>query len=118
MRGQVRSFQTFLTFHTDATIFRCHLEAGRKTTFDRTKERRIFSYLTKGFLSVNGQQIAEADQARVDVEEPLVLAAKQVAEFILIDLPSQIPSLDFISIRVKLPVYCNTEVCYGKKISI
>jgi len=39
-------------------------------------------------LSVNGQQIAEADQAHVDVEEPLVLAAEHGAEFILIDVPS------------------------------
>jgi hypothetical protein len=44
--------------------------------------------VTKGFLSVNGQQIGEADQARVDVEKPMVLAAKQDAEFILIDVPS------------------------------
>jgi hypothetical protein len=27
---------------TDATIYRCDLEAGRKITFDRTKGRRVF----------------------------------------------------------------------------
>ena len=26
--------------------------------------------------------------------------------------------LDFIFERVKLALYCNTEVCYGKKISL
>jgi redox-sensitive bicupin YhaK (pirin superfamily) len=83
-----QNLQNVVTFHTDATIYRCDLEAGRKITFDLTKERRIFIYLTKGHLSVNGQQIAEADQARVDVEEPLVLAAEHGAEFILIDVPS------------------------------
>jgi redox-sensitive bicupin YhaK (pirin superfamily) len=77
-----------VTFHTDATIYRCDLEAGREINFDRTKERRVFIYLTKGLLSINGQQIGEADQARVDVEEPLILAAEQDSEFILIDVPS------------------------------
>ena len=83
-----RNLQNVVTFHTDATIYRCDLESGRKITFDRTKDRRIFIYLRKGQLSVNGQQIAEADQARVDVEEPLALAAENGAEFILIDVPS------------------------------
>ena len=83
-----QTLQNVVTFHTDATIYRCDLEAGRKITFDRTKERRIFMYLTKGHLSVNGQQIAEKDQARIDIEEPLVLDAEHGAEFILIDVPS------------------------------
>ena len=30
----------------------------------------------------------QRDQARIDLEEPLVLAAEQSAEFILIDVPS------------------------------
>lgn len=33
-------------------------------------------------------------------------------------LKSQISSLDFIFEGVKLGIYCNAEVCYGKKISI
>ena len=77
-----------MTFHTDATIYRCDLEAGRKITCDHTKGRRVFVYVTKGQLSVNDQHIGEADQARVDVEKPLILAAEQGAEFILIDVPS------------------------------
>ena len=83
-----QNLQNVVTFHTDATIYRCDLEAGRKISFDHTKGRRVFLYVTKGFLSVNGQHVGEADQARVDVEEPLVLAAEQGAEFILIDVPS------------------------------
>jgi len=67
-----QNLQKVVTFHTDATIYRCDLEAGGEITFDRTKDR----------------QIAEADQARVDIEEPLILAAEQSAEFILIDVPS------------------------------
>ncbi|MDH3783347.1 MAG: pirin family protein [Desulfobulbaceae bacterium] len=83
-----QNLQNVVTFQTDATIYRCDLDAVRKINFDHTKGRRVFIYLTKGFLSVNGQQIGEADQARVDVEEPLVLAAEHGAEFILIDVPS------------------------------
>ena len=83
-----QNLQNVVTFHTDATIYRCDLEAGRTISFDHTKGRRVFVYVTKGQLSVNGQHIGEADQARVDVEEPLILAAEQGAKFILIDVPS------------------------------
>jgi hypothetical protein len=83
-----QNLQKVVTFHTDATIYRSDLEAGRTITLDRTKNRRIFIYLTKGSLSVNGKHIVEADQARVDIEEPLVLTAEQDVEVILIDVPS------------------------------
>ena len=77
-----------VTFHTDATIFRAGMDKGQILTFDATRGRRIFVYLTQGRLSVNGHPIDEKGQARFDIEAPLRLEAGEQADFILIDVPS------------------------------
>jgi len=77
-----------VTFHTDATIYRAALDAGRKVTFEKTKGRRLFVYLTEGSLLVDDQLLEAKDQARADVEAPLVLEARQDSELMLIDVPS------------------------------
>ena len=77
-----------VTFHTDATIYHCGLEKGKEVTLKSTAGRRIFVYLTKGRLSANGQAMASKDQARIDIDEPLILKAAELAELILIDVPS------------------------------
>ncbi len=77
-----------VTFHMDATIYRCDLDKGKEVTLKSTAGRRVFVYLTKGRLSVNGRPMATQDQARIDIEEPLVLSASEWAEMILIDVPS------------------------------
>lgn len=77
-----------VSFHTDATLYRCDLEKGRKIAFKGTAGRRIFVYLTQGRLGVNEQLVKEKDQARIDSDEPLVIEAKQDSSFIMIDVPS------------------------------
>jgi len=77
-----------VTFHTDATIYRCELEKGIEVSLKDTTGRRIFVYLTKGRLSANGNWMDSKDQARIDIDEPLVLKADEQADFILIDVPS------------------------------
>lgn len=77
-----------VTFHTDATLYRSDLDAGKTVNFKNTHGRRIFIYLTSGQLSLNGQPLTEKEQARIDIEEPLTIKAKTNAEFILIDVPS------------------------------
>lgn len=77
-----------VTFHTDATIYRCELNKGMDVSLKKTAGRRIFVYLTKGGLWANGNWMAEKDQARIDIDEPLVLKADEQADFILIDVPS------------------------------
>lgn len=77
-----------VTFHTDATIYRANLDEGRTLAFEATKGRRIFSYLTRGKLSVNGHRVDESGQARIDIEDPLNFEAHENTEFILIDVPS------------------------------
>ena len=77
-----------VTFHTDATIYRCSLNAGKSVTYKQTSERRIFVYLTSGQIAVNDMALKSKDQARIDVEEPLTLNAQEDSELILIDVPS------------------------------
>ena len=77
-----------VTFHTNATIYRCDLDAGREAVLPQTAGRRIFVYLTSGRLTANGQMMAAKDQARIDLDDPLVLKAVVPAELILIDVPS------------------------------
>ncbi len=77
-----------VTFHTDATIYRCELDKGNEVSLTDTAGRRIFVYLTKGHLSANGNMVASKDQARIDIDEPLILKTDDQADFILIDVPS------------------------------
>jgi redox-sensitive bicupin YhaK (pirin superfamily) len=59
-----------------------------EVTLKDTTRRRIFLYVTKGRLSANGYWMASKDQARIDIDEPLVLKADELADLILIDVPS------------------------------
>jgi len=77
-----------VTFHTDATVYRCSLAAEREVAYTATAGRRIFVYLTEGQVSVNGKSLEAKDQARIDIETPLVLKAQKHSELILIDVPS------------------------------
>jgi quercetin 2,3-dioxygenase len=77
-----------VSFHTDATIYRCSLEAGKETVLQATKGRRIFIYLTGGHIMANGETLKSKDQARIDTDAPLVLEALEQSELILIDVPS------------------------------
>jgi redox-sensitive bicupin YhaK (pirin superfamily) len=77
-----------VTFHTDATIYRGALDEEVEVTLNDTAGRRIFVYLTKGRLSVNGLWLGAKDQARIDLDGPLVLKTDVEADFILIDVPS------------------------------
>lgn len=77
-----------VSFHTAATIYRCSLEAGKEVAHSATAGRRIFVYVTKGQIDANGTTVSEKDQARIDIDQPLQLSAKEPSEFILIDVPS------------------------------
>jgi len=76
-----------VSFHTDATIYRSQLDAGRQLEHDTSKNRKLFIYLTDGTLRVNGHTLSARDQARLDEVDSLALTADQKADFILIDVP-------------------------------
>ena len=77
-----------VTFFTDATIYRSDLDSGKLVTFEGTKGRRIFIYLTTGKLTINDEDLDEKYQARIDIDEPLRILAQRNSQFILIDVPS------------------------------
>ena len=83
-----QNIQGAVTFHTDATIYRCALEAGKTVTHKATSGRRIFVYLTEGQIEANNETLRDKDQARIDIDEPLIIKAQQQSELILIDVPS------------------------------
>ena len=76
-----------VSFHTDATIYRSQLEAGRQLQHHTSPGRKLFIYLTAGTLRVNGETLTDRDQARIDGVELLELASDKDSDFILIDVP-------------------------------
>jgi len=83
-----QGLEKVVTFNTAATIYRCELHAGQQISFDNTTGRRVFLYLKEGSLKVDGQPLTAGEQARIDTEAPLSMQAEELADFILIDLPS------------------------------
>jgi redox-sensitive bicupin YhaK (pirin superfamily) len=77
-----------VTFHTNATIYLADLDTGKNIQFNTTESRRIFVYVTNGELKVNGQQLREKDQARIDLEDNIHIEALETTSLIVIDVPS------------------------------
>lgn len=75
-----------VSFHTDATIYRSQLEAGRQLVHNTSPDRKLFIYLTSGSLRVNGETLTARDQARIDDVERLELVSDKASDFILIDV--------------------------------
>ncbi|RWX43614.1 hypothetical protein H206_02627 [Candidatus Electrothrix aarhusensis] len=78
-----------VTFHTDATIYRCQLDLGEEVVHDCADGRCVFLYLTEGSLSVNGQEVTARDQVRVKTAEQLVIKGRELSDFVLIDVPGR-----------------------------
>jgi redox-sensitive bicupin YhaK (pirin superfamily) len=84
-----QSLKDVVTFHTDATIYRADLDEGKTITFNSENDcRRIFVYLTDGKLKINEETLGKNDQARIDLEQGLLLKAQEKTGLILIDVPS------------------------------
>lgn len=77
-----------VTFHTDATLYRADLDSPRTLDYKAEDTRRIFLYVTSGDIDMNDKALHAGDQARIDLEPDLLLAARTDARFILIDVPS------------------------------
>jgi redox-sensitive bicupin YhaK (pirin superfamily) len=77
-----------VTFHADASIYRCKLESGNNVQHEIGDTRRAFLYLTGGDVTVNGVKAEQGDQVRMDEQDGIDIKAEKDAEFILIDVPS------------------------------
>jgi len=77
-----------VTFNTSATIYRAIFDKDFSTTIKPGDNRRIYIYLTSGKLAINDEIIVPKDQARIDLEEEILIRAGVKSDFILIDIPS------------------------------
>ncbi len=59
-----------VTFHTDATIYRCDLDKDKSVLFKATTGRRIFIYLTKGEISVAGKKVEKKIRQELILTNP------------------------------------------------
>ncbi|HEY8667048.1 MAG TPA: pirin family protein [Tepidisphaeraceae bacterium] len=75
-----------LRIDQDTTIYVSRLPAGTSVEHVSGANRHAYLFVTAGELEVNGQALATGDQARIENEPKLALAAKQDAEFILLDM--------------------------------
>ncbi|MCX7049326.1 MAG: pirin family protein [Candidatus Sumerlaeota bacterium] len=83
-----QGMEDIVTFHTNATIYRSQLDAGKSVEFPTQDLRRIYVYLGEGSLKINDVAMAPGDRGRIDLETHLHIEALSSASFILIDVPS------------------------------
>ena len=76
-----------LTIDQDATIYVSSLDAGKAVAHESASGRHAYLFVIKGRLEVNGRALEDGDQARIADEPRLEIAAREDAEFILLDLP-------------------------------
>ncbi len=76
-----------LTMNTNATIFMGECESNTKLIHALDVSRGAFIYITEGTLEINGIEFSDHDQARIQDEDDINIAAKEKASFILIDVP-------------------------------
>ncbi|OVE76236.1 pirin family protein [bacterium E08(2017)] len=77
-----------VTFHTDATIYRCALEAGKEVEHKGGPTRRQFIYVTSGKVKANDVELGKNEQGRADIDDMLKISAVEDAELVMIDVPS------------------------------
>lgn len=74
-----------LTLHTDATVYRSLMSAGRTLTHDTVAGRHVLGYVSSGVLDVDGVRMRAGDQIRIVPRAPLELRAVVDAAFVLVD---------------------------------
>ncbi len=71
----------------DATIYVSSLEKGKSVTVENGIKRRGYVFVIAGEVDLNGEVLKNGDQARVEGEKELRIAAREEAEVLIIDLP-------------------------------
>jgi hypothetical protein len=72
--------------HQDATFYVSQLKAGESVAHTIKSGRRLYLFVIEGAATVNGQALAGGDQARIQDESNLTIAATEQTELLLIDL--------------------------------
>ena len=74
--------------NSNSTIYYANLQEGKEIDFKTSDIRKTFIYVTDGVVFVNGQEVTQHDQLRLEKQEIIKLKASKTASFILIDLPA------------------------------
>lgn len=74
-----------LNMQADATIYQGNVKEGKKLHYETDPARRVFVYVAKGSLNVNGVTILQGDQARIKNESKLTFEGVAETDFVLID---------------------------------
>ena len=76
-----------LAIDQDATLYIGALQAGQSVTHAADSDRRVYAFVMDGEISLNGDELATGDQARISGVPQVEIAARGRADFLLIDLP-------------------------------
>jgi hypothetical protein len=76
-----------LAIDQDATIYVSRLNPGQSVTHDSAAGRHGYLFVIEGSLTLNGKKLAAGDQARLQNEPHVDIAADDRAELIYLDLP-------------------------------
>ncbi len=90
-----QGMRNVVKFNSNATIYRCALDAGKTVLFQARDSRFVFVYMKSGSVAVNGTVVGENGQARIKDETILEFKAAKHSDFIIIDVPED----DSVSIR-------------------
>ena len=77
-----------VSLNTDGSIYRAALADDKAINYSTDRRRKIFVYVVDGQLSINGLELEEKSQGRIDDEEALEIRSAGGADFLLIDVPS------------------------------
>jgi quercetin 2,3-dioxygenase len=76
-----------LAIDQDATIYVSKLSSGQQVRHTLAASRKAYLFAVEGKIELNGKALSAGDQARIDHETGLEIAAKNDADLILLDLP-------------------------------
>jgi redox-sensitive bicupin YhaK (pirin superfamily) len=74
-----------LHMNQDATLFISSLAAGDEVSYTLAEGRHAYLFMIDGEVTVNGETLGKADQARIKQEDRLTIKAKATTELVLWD---------------------------------
>ncbi len=75
-----------VALNTEASIYRAELKGDTDIHYQADKNRKLFVYVVRGTLALNGSEMATGDQARISGEESIEITG--TADLLLIDVPA------------------------------
>ena len=77
-----------ISFNTDSTIFISEISEGKTVQHKTDPSRKVLIYVTDGIIRIKNETLHPKDQARIEDEAEIDIAATKSADIILIDVPT------------------------------